>query len=115
MATRAAVVLFTLLGLSLLATPGCAPLNAATAISEAESAEEQAKIARAHQNAPYEYYMARSYLIKAKKADGYSEFNIAEVYGNRARELFTKSVAQSRENVMKLKILQQRTKGKGGK
>ena len=115
MAIRRALTLVALASLLLIEGAGCAPLNASTAISEAESAQDQAKTAGAHKNAPYEYFMARAYLIKAKRADGYSEFNIAQVFGNRARELFVKSVLQSRENLMRLKVLQKRTKGQGGK
>lgn len=99
-----------LLGLVVFATPGCAPLNASTAIGEAESAEDQAKLAMAHRNAPYEFYMAKAYLHKAKKTDGYSEYNISEIYAKRARGLYAKAVQQARENVMRLKVLQQRTK-----
>ena len=115
MAIRRAVILVALASLLCVAGSGCAPLNASTAISEAESAQEQAKSSGAHKNAPYEYFMARAYLVKAKRADGYSEFNIAQVYGSRARELFIKSVMQARENLMRLKVLQKRTKRQGGK
>ena len=115
MAIRRVLSLVALASLLLLGAVGCAPLNASTAISEAESAQEQAKTAGAHKNAPYEYFMARAYLIKAKRADGYSEFNIAQVFGNRSRELFVKSVMQARENLMRLKVLQKRTQRPGGK
>lgn len=91
----------------------CAPLNASTAIREAETHMDQARRQNADTYAPYEYYSALAYLTKAKKTEGYSEFGIAEQYGVKAKELAIKALAQARDNRMKQKLLKERTQTPG--
>lgn len=71
---------------------GC---SSATALKNAKSSFEQAKAAGAEKKAPYEYYMAESYLGVAEHAseegdrDGVREF--AEKSGQFSAEAITKA------------------------
>ena len=89
---------------------GCAPMNASSAIREAETQLDGAQKARADKYAPYLYFMAHSYLEKAKLTEGYSEFGAAEQYGLRAKDLAAKASTEARENRLRQKILNQRLK-----
>ena len=100
------------LAAGLMILSGCAPLNASTAIREAEAHMEKARTAGADKAAPYEYYLARAYLIKAKRTEGYSEFGIAEQYGLQAKDYALKAISEARENMARQKILNQRLRKK---
>lgn len=95
-----------------LGATSCAPLNASSAIGDAEDQLEKAKKEGADKNAPYEYYLAWSYLVKAKKTEGYSEFGAAEKYAVRARDLAKKAITEGRENMLRQKILNERLRKK---
>lgn len=100
------------LAAGLMVLSGCAPLNASTAIREAEAHMDKARAAGADKAAPYEYFLARAYLIKAKRTEGYSEFGIAEQYGLQAKDYALKAMSEARENLLRQKILNERLQKK---
>ncbi len=93
---------------------GCGPVNANTAVNDAETWLDEAKKARAHRLAPYSYWLAVSYLQKAKVTEGYSEFQAAEEFALRAREHAENATKEAREERERQQILQERLKGRRG-
>ena len=81
-----------------------------SAIREASTQLEVAERNRADKYAPYSYYMAHSFLHKAKLTEGYSEFGAAEEYARRAKDLANRAAVEARENRLRQKILNQRLK-----
>lgn len=104
---RTLLIAVILLGI---AAPGCSPLNASTAIREAEVALVKAEEQGAPEHAKYEYWMAREYLRKAKLTEGYSEFQIATQYATRSQGYANQAVKSARDNREKLKIIEQNKK-----
>ena len=90
--------------------PACSPMVSSSAIREASTQLEVAERNRADKYAPYLYYMAHSFLFKAKLTEGYSEFGAAEQYALRAKDLASRASVEARENRLRQKILNQRLK-----
>jgi len=66
----------------------CGPFGSVKRISrDANRAVARAEKAGAEQYAPYEYWGAKAYLEQAKVLMGYSEYERAFDYGDRARQL----------------------------
>lgn len=80
------------------ALAACGPVSSTSQISEAEASLEAARIANAHQRAPYEYYTAKSYLYKAKEEWGYSDFEASKDYAARAERAARSALSKSSEN-----------------
>ena len=76
----------------------CGPVSSTSQISDAEASLEAARIANAHQRAPYEYYTAKSYLYKAKEEWGYSDFEASKDYAARAERAAKAALLKSSEN-----------------
>ncbi len=91
----------------------CAPLTTSTAVREAEVEVDKAREAGAGevlpdavavQTAPYLYWQAYSFLIKAKQTEGYSEFEQARLYAVRAKDYALQAVqAMLRERAERAK------------
>ena len=96
-----------LFALSLLA---CGPIAASSAIGVAEEAIGAAEDAEAPRLAPYDYWLARSYLRKAKLTDGYAEFEASEGFAEQALEAANKAVEAARDNALRQQVLQERIK-----
>lgn len=76
----------------------CGPVSSTSQINAAEASLEAARIANAHQRAPYEYYTAKSYLYKAKEEWGYSDFEASKDYAARAERAARSALSKSGEN-----------------
>lgn len=88
-----------LLGAALLAQTGCiGPVISTKRIADAETAVERARVADAHERAPYEYYLAEEYLHKAKEEWGYSDFQASERYATEARRQAERSLTKAKED-----------------
>jgi len=90
--------------------PACSPMASSSAVREASTQLEVAERNRADKYAPYLYYMAHSFLHKAKLTEGYSEFGAAEQFAKRAKDLAGRAAVEARENRLRQKILNQRLK-----
>lgn len=101
---RPVVLLALLAGLA----AGCGPVAATQAIGAAEEALAAAETERAQRLAPYPYWMARSYLGKAKLTEGYSEFVAAERFALQAADYAKRASDEAREQKMRQEILDQR-------
>ncbi|MCB9727578.1 MAG: DUF4398 domain-containing protein [Deltaproteobacteria bacterium] len=102
-----------LLGGALLASSllgACGPVWATEAVSAASTALDDARRVRAHRLAPYEYWLAASYVDKAKRCEGYSEFDGAERFAREAKELAAKAADQAAQEERRQQLLQQRLK-----
>lgn len=73
---------------------GCGPVVYSVAVAGAAQAVEEARQAGATQHASYEYHYALEHLNKAREFANEAEYqnasdmaNVAEEYGNRARDL----------------------------
>ncbi|MEZ4265176.1 MAG: DUF4398 domain-containing protein [Myxococcota bacterium] len=107
---RRVVVALALCGFGALASSACGPVWASQAVSEASTALQQARLAKAHRLAPYEYWLASSYVDKAKRTEGYSEFDAAERFAKEAKVLAEKAVDQAAQEERRQELLQQRLK-----
>lgn len=65
----------------------CGAVISTPTIRDAELAVQAAEMEQAEQFATYEFVSAVQYLEKAKEEWGFSDFQHAEEYGQRAREL----------------------------
>ena len=86
-----------LLGCAIYFLTGCGPMQANSAISEGKSALDIARTTGAEELAPYPFHLAEAYLTMAKTKRGFSEFEIAKEYGNRARANAEKATENSRK------------------
>ena len=91
------VGLATLLALTWTAV-GCGPVQSTQRLSEAEVALERARVARADQRAPYEYYSAKFYLHKAKEEWGYSDFEASHDYATDAKRAAEAALLKAKED-----------------
>lgn len=76
-------------GLSLLAA--CGPSFYTFNVIPASSAVEQARVANAAEHAPYEFFIAQSYLDKAREEAAEANYQDAIRFAERANELGTKA------------------------
>jgi hypothetical protein len=74
-----------LLALALLT--GCATIDSARSLADAEVALEGARIAGAEKQAPYEYAAADLYYQKAREENGRARYADAVDHANQARKL----------------------------
>ena len=102
------------LGLLLLAlsASGCGPVVASTAVGRAEAAIKKAEKVKAHELAPYSYWLADSYLRKAKLTEGYSEFAASERFANQAAHFAEECVEEAEREKDRLKLRDMRTRGR---
>jgi hypothetical protein len=77
---------------------GCGPVQSTGRISEAEVDFERARVAKAHERAPYEYYSAKYYLHKAKEEWGYSDFEAAYDYARKAKQAARSARMKAKED-----------------
>ena len=74
----------------------CGPFGYLKQVSrDASRAVAEAEAAGAEELAPYEYWSARAYLEQAQVLAGYSEYERAFDYGNRATQLADQAKAKS--------------------
>jgi hypothetical protein len=77
-----------LLALLLLAAlAGCGPVQATSALIDADVELEGARAAGAAAAAPQEFSSAEAYLHKAREKNGHAQYEAATTYAGRAREL----------------------------
>ncbi len=95
-------------------TSGCGAVWASQAVGEASTALQRARLAKAHRLAPYEYWLASAYVDKAKRTEGYSEFDAAERFAKEAKVLAEKAVDQAAQEERRQELLQQRLKLRDG-
>jgi len=93
-------VLIAMTGAGLIVTlvVGCGPVRSTQAISKAEVEFERARVAGAHNKAPYEYYSAKQYLHKAKEEWGYSEFEPALDFADQAERAAESARRKAKED-----------------
>lgn len=77
---------------------GCGPVQSTQRISEAEVDFERARVAEAHEKAPYEYFSAKYYLHKAKEEWGYSDFEAAYDYARKAKQAARAAKLKAKED-----------------
>lgn len=75
-------------------TAGCNPILYTVSVGSATRSVEEARLAEAPTNAPYEYYLADAYLDKAREAAAEGQYqdarrfaSVAEENGVKAREI----------------------------
>ena len=66
---------------------GCGPVRSTMEIHKAEVEVQSAYRVQAHKKAPYHYYKAKAYLIKAKNERAYSDFDEANLFAEKAVKL----------------------------
>ncbi len=100
-----------------LAWTGCGPIQAMSAVGDAEEAIEAAQVAEAHQYARYEYWMAILYLDKAKRVDGRAEYAAAESFAEESAKYAAEAVEAAGKEKMRQQVMQQRldARGKGAR
>ena len=92
-AMRACACAFVLLA----ALAACGPVQSTAYLMDAEVQLEAARTAQAERYAPYEWTAANLYYRKAKEDIGYSEYQQAVDYAQKAQ----KFAVQARDNAMK--------------
>lgn len=107
---RRVVLVLAFCGVAALLPSACGPVWASQAVSEASSALQRARLAKAHRLAPYEYWLASSYVDKAKRTEGYSEFDAAERFAKEAKVLAEKAIDQAAQEERRQELLQERLK-----
>lgn len=90
----------------------CGPMTAGTAVGQAEAAIKQAEQANAHELAPYSYWLAVSYLEKAKLTEGYSEFSASEDFALQAAQYAINCVDEAEQALARQKLLEMNTQGR---
>jgi hypothetical protein len=75
----------------------CGPTQSTAFLIDAETMMEAARTAQAEKLAPYDWTLARLYLLKSKEEVGYSEFEQAVDYAKKAVEFATRA----RDNAVK--------------
>jgi hypothetical protein len=81
----------------LFALLGCGPVQSTAYLMDAEVQLEAARTAQAERYAPYEWTAANLYYRKSKEEIGYSDYQQAVDYAQKAQ----KFAAQARDNAMK--------------
>lgn len=89
----------------------CGPLTASTAVGKAEAAIKIAERSDSHDLAPYSYWLAVSYLEKAKLTEGYSEFAASEDFAKQARTYAMDCVDEAEQERARQKLLEANTRG----
>jgi hypothetical protein len=89
---RACCVLLVLAGAS-----ACGPVQSTAYLMDAEVQLEAARTAQAERYAPYEWTAANLYYRKSKEEIGYSDYQQAVDYAQKAQKFAT----QARDNAMK--------------
>lgn len=87
-------------------------MTAGTAVGQAEAAIKQAEQANAHELAPYSYWLAVSYLEKAKLTEGYSEFSASEDFALQAAQYAITCVDEAEQALARQKLLEMNTQGR---
>ena len=80
------------------AVTGCGPVQSTAYLLDAEVAIQSAKTAGADKYAPYEYTSATLYIHKAREEVGYSDFEVAVDFAQKA----AKYANEAREKAMSL-------------
>lgn len=83
--------------LTLVALTACGPVQSTAYLMDAEVQIEAARTAQAERYAPYEWTSANLYFRKAKEEVGYSDFEQAVDFAQKAQ----KFALQARDNAMK--------------
>ncbi|MBL8951135.1 MAG: DUF4398 domain-containing protein [Myxococcaceae bacterium] len=83
--------------LALIALSACGPVQSTAYLMDAEVQIEAARTAQAERYAPYEWTSANLYYRKSKEEVGYSDFEQAVDFAQKAQ----KFAVQARENAMK--------------
>lgn len=73
-------------GLLLLGSLACAPLQTSLHMREAEQAMQKAREQEAIRRSPYAWTMATLYLEKAKEKNGHSQYEQAMEYAQKAKQ-----------------------------
>lgn len=94
---------------------GCGPIQAMSAVGDAEEALEAAEIAEAHRYARYEYWMAIFYLDKAKRVDGRAEYSAAEAFAEASAKFAAVAVDAAGKEKLRQLVMQQRMRARTGK
>ncbi len=89
---------------------GCGPIRAGSAVIEAEEAVRVAEDADAIRLAPYQYWLSKSYLEKAKLTEGYADFDTAESFAEEAVRQAVRALDAARTAAHAQKILDERMK-----
>ena len=92
------LALGSLIGALLGGLMACGPVSSTASIQQAEAAMERARIAEAHERAPYEYYSAKEYLHKAKEEWGYSDFEASKDYADEAKRQADAALLKAKED-----------------
>jgi hypothetical protein len=79
-------------------TTACGPVGSTVRISDAEASMERARVADAHERAPYEYHLGAYYLHKAKEEWGYSDFEAARDYATEAKRSAEAALLKAKED-----------------
>ena len=66
---------------------GCGPIQSTAALIDADVAIESARAAGAPQTSPYEFNTAEVYLQKAREVSGYAQYEAATKFAVKARDL----------------------------
>ncbi len=74
-----------------LVVAGCGPVQSTVEISQATVDIQAAHRLQAQKKAPYYFYKAKAYLLKAKDERAYSDFDEAKVLAQKAIELAQKA------------------------
>lgn len=85
-------------GLVALALSACGAVISTPTVHDADLAVEAARMEQAEEHATYEFVSAVQYLAKAKEEWGYSDFQHAEVYAQRAVEMATMALERAIAN-----------------
>ncbi len=80
----------------------CGPTIYTAKILPAARAVEQARVAEAPENAPYEYYYAEAHLHKAREEAGESSYQDAVDFARTAAEYGTKARDLSRQRMREM-------------
>lgn len=70
---------------------GCGPVQSTVEINRATVDVQTAYRLQAHKKAPYYFFKAKAYLLKAKDERAYSDFDEAKVLAKKATELALKA------------------------
>lgn len=90
----------------IVAVASCAPIQATSAVSQADDKLEDAERAGAHTIAPgekfitmaqLEYQLAWHYVDKSRQLQGFAKYDAAEFYARKAAELCQKAVEHMEE------------------
>lgn len=77
---------------------GCGPVTSTMTINEAEIAIETARLEQAEEYATYEYVSAVEYFAKAQEEWGYSDYQHAQEYAQRALDFARAALQRTLED-----------------